>query len=201
MRRRTLILFALPGVIGSALLLVLAVVAPRFAGWMVTEDGPIEWMEVALALMALGFVGRSAARRFSPADVLFGATLAEMVVAEIDLDQRLFGMAVIDWKFFRRPAVSLPVRALVAAAIVCAVGVLVVYCLLRWRALWCEVWAGFSDGWAWLLLVGAVLYGIPQPCERCMNYLLPLPTYFLEESLELLGLVYAVLAMAMRSRR
>ncbi len=34
-----------------------------------------------------------------------------------------------------------------------------------------------------------------------MNYLLPLPTYFLEESLELLGLVYAVLAMAMRSRR
>jgi hypothetical protein len=199
-QRSALVRALLPGVVLAIALVGIAVVAPGVAGRLVREDGPVEWLQVALALVALGFVARSAARRFSAADILGAAILVELVVAEIDLDRRVVGISVVDWKFFRRAMIPLPVRVLVAAVVVGLVTALFVYAVLRWRELWSEAHAGFRDGWAWLLLGGLVLFGIPQLCEPCMNRLLPLPEYFLEESLELIGILYVMLATAARVR-
>jgi hypothetical protein len=200
-RRAVLGRALLPGLVLAISLVAMVVIAPGLAGRLVHEDGLVEWLQVALTLAALGFVARSAARRFSPADIVGAAILVELIVAELDLDRRLIGISVIDWKFFRRAMIPLPVRVLVAAVVVGLVSAFLVYAALRWRALWNEAHAGFRDGWAQLLVVGLVLFGIPQPCERCMNHVLPLPPYFLEESLELLGLLYVVLATAARSHR
>jgi hypothetical protein len=191
----------LPGLVLTIFLVGIVVVEPVVAWWLVREDGVVEWLQVALSLVALGFVTRSAARRFSPADIVGFAIIAELVVAELDLDRRLIGISVIDWRFFRRAMIPLPIRVLVAAVVVGVVSAFLVYAALRWRELWSEAHAGFRDGWAQLLVLGLVLFGIPQPCERCMNHVLPLPQHFLEESLELLGLLYVVLATAARSRR
>jgi len=199
-RRSVLARALLPGLVLAISLVAMVVIAPGLAGRLVREDGLVEWLQVALTLVALGFVARSAARRFSPADIVGVAILVELIVAEIDLDRRLLGISVIDWKFFRRAMIPLPVRVLVAAVAVGLVGAFLVYVALRWRELWSEAHAGFRDGWAQLLVVGLVLFGIPQPCEGCMTDVLPVPPYFLEESLELLGLLYVVLATAARSR-
>jgi hypothetical protein len=200
-RRSALVRALLPGLVLAIALAGIVLVAPDVAGRLVREDGLVEWLQVALTLVALGFVARSAARRISPVDIVGVAILAELVVAELDLDRRMIGISIIDWRFFRRAMIPLPVRVLVAAVAVGLVSAFLVYAVRRWRELWSETHAGFRDGWAQLLVVGLVLFGIPQPCERCMSHVLPLPQYFLEESLELLGLLYVVLAMAVRSRR
>jgi uncharacterized membrane protein YidH (DUF202 family) len=201
MKRSSAVLSSvLPGVVVAGLLLAVVVWDPGLAGRLVREDGVVEYLQVGLAVIALGIIVASSARHPSPADVVLAALLAALAASEIDLDQRLFGIAVIDWRFFRRSTVPLPVRGLVAVVIVGTVLALLVYTAVRWRDLWNEAGAGVRDGWIPLLVAGLVLFGIPQPCERCLNRLVPLPRYFLEETLELLGVMYLALAIARRSR-
>lgn len=191
----------LPGAVVGAVLLALLAVAPGVVARFVTEDGVVEWLQVGLAVVALGFVALAATRRrLLPGDMLLGALFASLASSEIDLDRRIFGLAIVDWKFFRRPAVPLPLRVLAAAVLLGALAALLAYAALRWRALAVEAAAAFRDGWASLFIAGLVLFAIPQPCERCLNHVSPLfPLYFLEETLELLGCLYFTLAMAVRA--
>jgi hypothetical protein len=188
-------------VILAVALVVTAFVAPRLATELAPENGGMEWVQVVLAAVALCFLLWSAARGMSPFDVVSGVVLAELIVAEIDLDKRLIGIGIIDWKFFRRATVPVPVRMLVAVLIVGAVAAFLVYTALRWREIRRELEDGLRDGWAWLLVGGFVLFGLPQPFESILNRLVPYPQYFIEESFELVGLFYVALGAAARRRR
>ena len=189
-----------PGVIVAIVLVGLVVIDPGLAGSLVREDGPVEWLQVLMAGAAIVILVRSIRRRFSPAGILGIAALGELIVSEIDLDQRVFGIPVIDWRFFRRATIPLPVRTLVAVVIIGCVTTFFVYAALRWRAIWDEACIGFREGWGWLLVAGLVLYGIPQPCDPCLNRVFPLPRNFLEESLELLGMLYILLGTVRYAR-
>jgi hypothetical protein len=154
---------------------------------------------VALALVALAVIV-STHHRLSAADVVFSALLAALAAAEIELDQRLFGMPVVDYRFFRPGAVAWPVQVLAGSLVVAVPLALVAYAVPRWRELWAEVKGGVGDRWLRLLVTGLVLMAIAQVWERELNHVLPLPKYFLEEVLEVIGTTYLALAMVRRRR-
>jgi hypothetical protein len=155
-------------------------------------------LQVGLALVGAGFVIGAAVRRFAAGDVLLVAFLAELAVAEVDLDRRVFGIAVIDSKFLLGTGAPLSHRVLAGAVIVGTVTALLGYAIWKWREILGEALDGLRAVWGPLLVVALVLLAIPQPCERCLN-VGPFPDYFLEETLELLGTLYVVLAMVGRA--
>jgi hypothetical protein len=188
---------ALPGLLTAAVLAALLAAAPSAAVRGVREGGAVEWAQVALALVALGFI--AAAPRRSPLDALLATLLAVLVASEIDLDRRLLGLAVVDWDFFLSGAVPLGARVVAGAGLSGTALALGADAAVHRRALLEEALAARRRAWGPLLLAGILLFGAPQICERCMTRLLPPPRYFLEESLELAGAVY-VAARAGRRR-
>jgi hypothetical protein len=87
---------AILSLLALGLLLVVAVVDPELAGRLVSEDNPVEWLQVALAAGSgvLAFVhGRAAWRAGQTAtlDVAIVAAMALICIGETDLDRVLFG--------------------------------------------------------------------------------------------------------------
>lgn len=189
----------LPGAVIVAVLTALVVWARPLAERLVRENEAIEWLQVALLLIAFVFVLWSAARRFSPADVLLAALVADLAAFEIDLDRRVIGVSLVDWRLFSRSTVPLPSRILAVTAILGAALALTVYAVLRRQALFEEAREALRLAWGRLLLAGVVLFGLAQPCDPCLNRLVPLPQSFLEESLELLGTIYLAFATGARA--
>jgi hypothetical protein len=168
------------------------------AGRLVSEDGVVEWVQVVLLIAAAGLSGRRAISLIAdgqPAapDVLLTFLFVGLVIGEVDLDRRLFGMRVIHTRFFTKPAVWWPYKLL--AAIVVG-GVPLAVAAYTWRHRW-QVWRSVLrlpvEPWGHLLVPGAAIIGFTQLFEHGLNSLLPLPPYFLEESLELVAALYLFL--------
>jgi hypothetical protein len=189
-----------PGLALVALVLVLVNWGP-FRAWLFEEGGPAEWLQVGLAAVGLGFVVRSGIRRFSPAAVFLGILLAGLIVSEADLDRRVFGVAVIDSRFFRASTVPLAPKVLVAALGAAAGLGLLAYAARRRRALVVEMADGLARGWGGLFLAGLLLFAAPQPFETWLNKSSRLPRNVAEETLELAGCLYLAWAMAARDRQ
>jgi hypothetical protein len=187
-----------PGIVVAGLLVVLVVWNPSLAGRLVREDSLVEWLQVVLALAAMAVVLAPGVRRLSAADIVFIALLAGLAASEIELDQRLVGMPVVDVRFFRRGAVAWPVQVLAGTLVIGAPLALLAYAAARWRDLVSEARDGVREGWLSLLVAGLVLMTIAQVWERELNHLLPLPKYFLEETLEVIGTMYLALAILRR---
>jgi hypothetical protein len=196
-RAAWLVASVLPGLTLLILLHNLATWFPAFTEHLMHEDGPIEWWQVALALVGAVLVVRAAVRRFVPGDVLLAAVLVELAVAEVDLDRRIFGVAVIDWKFVTQPRAPLPYRVLAGTVIVATLAGLLAYAAWNWRPILADALDGLRGVWGPLVATGALLFAIPQPCERCLN-IGPYPPYLIEETLEVLGTLYLALGMAVR---
>jgi hypothetical protein len=190
----------LPGVVASVLLAALVIWNPELAGALVREDSLVEWLQVMLAAVAFGFVVASSLRKFKAADVLFCALLFVMAGSEINLDQRMFGIPILDARFFHHRTIPLALKVFSCSLVVTSALTLAVYLLARWRELWAEIWWGVSARWLHLLVVGTVFIGIAEIWEHQLNHLLPLPRYFLEESFELVGTLYLALGMLRRLR-
>jgi len=191
---------ALAGVAVSVLLVALVIWNPELTGALVQEDSVVEWLQVVMAAVAFGFVVAASLRKFKAADVLFCTLLFLMAGSEINLDQRIFGIPVLDARFFHHRTVPLALKVFSGSVVVTGALTLIVYSLAHWRALWTELWWGVSARWLHLLVVGSVFIGIAEIFEHQLNQALPLPRYFLEESLELIGTLYLALGMLRRLR-
>ena len=191
---------AVPGLIVAALLVALVTWDPVVAGRLVREDSLVEWLQVVGAAVALGFVLAALVRRWSAADVVLAVLLCAMIASEIELDQRIFGIPVVDPRFFRLATVPFAVKVIAGALVIGLPLGLAVYTVRHWRDLWAEARVAARDGWLPPLVVAVVFIAIAQAWERELNYVLPLPKYFLEESLEVLGMTYLALGMGRRLR-
>jgi hypothetical protein len=188
----------LPGLVVAGLLVALLIWDPVLAGQLVREDSVVEWLQVAVAGVALAFVLAGATRGVSTADVLLASLLCAMMASEVELDQRIFGIPVIDPRFFRRAAVPGVAKVVAGALIVGVPLALCVYAIRRRRDLWAEAQSAARDGWLRVLVMAIVFIAIAEIWERPLNRPGPFPKYFLEEGLEILGAVYLALAMVRR---
>src|SRR5687768_10465050 len=73
---------------------------PALAARLVREDGPVEWTQAALLVAALVTAvacGLALAQLERPvaADVVLAAVMAGLLIGEMDLDKRVFGMKLI----------------------------------------------------------------------------------------------------------
>src|SRR5687768_519254 len=133
---------------------------PALATHLVREDGPVEWTQAALlvaALMMAVACGLALARLERPvaADVIIAALMAGLVIGEMDLDKRLFGMKLIATKFFVNPSIPLGYRVVGFLLVVGPPVALVVYAW-RWRTeLWSAAVRALREPWGQVLVAGA----------------------------------------------
>lgn len=201
LRPATLAAYVLPGLVVGAALFALALWNPVLTSHLVLEDAPVEWLQVALALIAIGFVIAAARRHFSPVDVVLAALLIVLMIFETNIDRRLFGMLVIDGRFFASRTVPWPLKVLAAVVIAGAPLAVIVYAARRWREVWIDAWDGIRQGWVPLFGTGLALFLVTQLWEKRLNRALPLPPYFLEETIELVATLYLALGAWRRWQR
>lgn len=183
-------------------LLALLFFAPRFAGEIAQEDGPVEWLQVAIFAGA-GIAALVAARRPPAApDVCFALLFGVFVELEVDFDRRLFGRSVIDKRFIF-DGTAPPGPRLLAAVVM--IGFVIAVALYAWRRRRELVAAArvlpFTPSGR-VLLSGMVLMTLVQIFEKRIARLVPRPTSdFIEESLELIAAALCFMAMVDRARR
>jgi len=176
---------------------------PALAARLVSEDGPVEWTQAALLVAALVMAvacGLALARLERPvaADVLLAAMMAGLVIGEMDLDKRLFGMKLISTKFFVNPSIPLGYRALGFLLVVGPPVALAVYAW-RWRAeLWAAAVRALREPWGQVLVAGGVVLGFTEIFERQLGYMPGYPRNFLEEGLEVCAAVCFFLGLVAR---
>jgi hypothetical protein len=93
---------------------------PGVAERLTAEDGAIEWIQVLLCAAALLISVPSARSCYSAGrpimfDVLILTGLAAIVIGEVDLDKRIFGVKIIATRFFVDQHIFLPYRMLAAS--------------------------------------------------------------------------------------
>ena len=197
----------------AALLTAVAIVAlaallawdVRLAERWAAEDNIIEWTQVlfflgAFALGARRLLGLVRKGRPAAPDLLLVFLFGVLLIGELDLDYRLFGVSVLETWFFVKPHVWLGYKILAALVIGGAYLAVGIYAFRHREDVWREARRFTVEPWGHLFLVGAVIFGIVQLFERQLNRFPPLPPHFLEESLELVAAIYFFFGMLERSR-
>jgi hypothetical protein len=133
-------------------------------------------------------------------DVLVVAGLAAIVIGELDLDKRLFGVKIIATRFFVDREMFLPYRLLAVAVVVGTPLAIGLYALANWRQLWLSGLDALRHAWGRVLLAAVLTFGVAQLFERPLGHVPGFPRYFLEESLELIAAIWFVLAATDRVR-
>lgn len=189
-----------------ALAMISATLAMAMLGWLVAwdparvtrlvaEDGPVEWAQAgACALAAVVCAGLAATRHRRGADPSFDAVLAAalifLMIGEVDLDKRLFGVKVIATRFFVNPSVPHASRVLALTVVVGVPVLIAVYALMRRRALWAAGLEELRHPTGWMLVAGVLLFGLTELLERPLGRVPGVPRYVLEESLELVATLW-----------
>lgn len=169
------------------------------------EHGILEWAQVALLTVTVLVAIVSAMCRPAAIDVLVALAAAAAIRAEIDLDRWVFGIPIVDTRFLTRSGA--PVAARLAAGLVIA-GIVVataLYAVRRRVELRGELRGVFRQPWGRTLVAATALLGIAQlferqlgVIERMLTAVVPIPRWFLEESIELMGAAYCLLAVVQR---
>ena len=203
-RERALLIFAVVsvGLVVTALLAIVGI-DPELARWLVREDGVVEYTQVAVcAVAALGaamLAVEHGRRGIDPSlDIVLTAMTSVLIIGEVDLDKRLFGVKVIATRFFVNPAYSLSVRAVAVAVVVGVPVALGVYALVRRRALWKASVEELRQPTGRMLLAGVLLFALTEVFERQLGHVPGLPHYFLEEALELVATLCMLAGVAGR---
>lgn len=204
-RRALAVALALGPVI---LLVVLAFAAPALTEYLVSEEGPVEWLQAALGAVAavLGLArARALARAGQPAafDVVIALLLAAMALGELELDRWLLGTKLIGARFFLRPRkpVAWPWRALAALIVVGLPIGIGIYALTRARQVARSARDALRAPWGRLLVAGFVLFALTQVFERILNRAHFVSDLFVEEALEVVATGCWVAAYVLRSER
>jgi hypothetical protein len=178
---------------------------PGVAERLTAEDGAIEWIQVLLCAAALLISVPSARSCYSAGrpimfDVLILTGLAAIVIGEVDLDKRIFGVKIIATRFFVDQHIFLPYRML-AVAVVVGTPLAIGLCALRnWRQLWFTGLDALRQVWGRVLLAAVLIFAVAQIFERPLGRVPGLPRYFLEESLELIAGIWFLVAATARLR-
>jgi hypothetical protein len=162
-----------------------------------------EWMQVILCSAALLMTLKSmfAARRSGRPvvlDVLIVAGLTGIVIGEVDLDKRIFGVKIIAPRFFVDEHVFLAYRVLAVSVVVGAPLAVGLYGLRKWRHLWVSGLDALRHPWGRVLLAAVLTFGATQTLERGLGHVAGFPRNLLEEGLELVAAMWFCLAAAAR---
>jgi hypothetical protein len=133
--------------------------------------------------------------------VLLVLLFAAFIELELDLDRYVFGRPVLDKRFLTDALVPRPLRLLTALALLALAAAVVVFAWRRRAELIDAAGQMARQPSGHLLVAGLALMLGVQLFERQLGRALPLPRYFLEESLELLSGIYCLLGTAARARR
>jgi hypothetical protein len=120
--------------------------------------------------------------------------LVVIVIGEVDLDKRLFGVKIIATRFFTDSQVFLPYRILAVAVVIGAPLAVGVYALRHWRPLWRSGVDSLRHSWGQVLLAAVLIFAAVEIFERPLGRVSGFPRYFLEESLELITAIWFLLA-------
>lgn len=190
-------------------LATIAVVAAALAisaGGATREGGIVEWAQVALMTATVLVALVSAARPPAALDVLLALGFVAAVRAEVDLDRWVFGASIVDRKFLMSAATPLAMRLVVWSMIAGLVVATAIYAAARRAELRRELSRLRHEPWGRALLAGVLLILLVQLVERPLNFaegllsrVMPMPRWFFEESIELLGAAYCLLAVTQRA--
>lgn len=176
---------------------------PALAARLVREDGPVELTQAAFLVAAVVMAvacGLVLARVQRPVavDVMMAAMMAGVVVGEIDLDKRVFGVKLVATKFFVNATVPVGYRVLGFLLVVGPPVALAVYAW-RWRAeLWSAALRAPHEPWGQVVLAGSVVLGLTEIFERPLGYVPGFPRNFLEEGLEVCAAICFFLGLVAR---
>lgn len=186
---------------------VVGLVAPDLAMRAVYEEGPVEWLQVGLCLIAAGQAiayARHLARAREPVafEILVAAGLLALALGELELDRWWFGTKVIGKRFLFRPRkpVAWPWRVLTVAIALGVPVALVIYAIARFRQVVRAGLAALAAAWGRVLLAGGVLYALAILFEKHLNRVHFVSHVFVEEVVELLAACCFVAALLLRPR-
>ena len=190
------------GAIGAVLLIaVLAAflwLDPRRAGELVTEDGPVEWAQAGLLVTSLLVTLPRTIRRLvrgqsAVPELLFGALLLVGITVELSLHSWV-GFRFRHWRLSLRRSAD-PVFPWVVLALSLIAGLAVVRHVIRHRrSLLSMVRRLPRSRWGQLTIAGAAVYAVTLVFQKPIDHLMREPSYFLEESIELVGTLWLCLA-------
>jgi hypothetical protein len=188
-----------------ALLLLVALRDWKLGGWLVIENGVVEWLQVILmgtAGVLAARQGLAARRRGEPFvfEVAVVAAMTMICIGEVDLDRVLFGVKVIHTRFFVSPKHPLGWRLLAVLVVVGAPTAVGIWLLVNLRELLWACLLGLLEPWGQTATFGIGLYVFVQIFEHRIDRLPWQPPYFFEEGLELVGAIYMFVGLAARQR-
>jgi hypothetical protein len=193
----------LASVVAVAILVLVALRDWKLGGWLVMENGVVEWLQVIL-IGAAGVLaarqGLAAKRRGEPFvfEVAVVAAMTMICIGEVDLDRVLFGTKVIYTGFFVSPKHPLGWRLLAVLVVVGAPTAVGIWLLVHIGELWRACLRGLLERWGQTATFGIGLYMLVQMFERRIDRLPWQPPYFFEEGLELVAAIYMFVGLAAR---
>jgi len=175
----------------------------KLGGWLVIENGIVEWLQVILmgtAGILAARQGLAAKRRGEPFvfEVAVVAAMTMICIGEVDLDRVLFGTKVIHTRFFVSPKHPLGWRLLAALVVVGPPTVFGIWLLVHIRELWRASLRGLFEPWGQTATFGIALFMFVQMFERRIDRLPWQPPYFFEEVLELVAAINMFVGLAAR---
>jgi hypothetical protein len=193
-------------VLVAAMLVAVAVLIVRYpalAYEISQEDGLLEVVQVILvsltALVALSSVlALYRSGRPHVLDAVIAAAMAALVIGEIDLDRRLFGVKIIHTRFFVNAEIPLAMRALAAVVILGAPAALGAWVVRRWRTLWDATVTALREPWGQVFAAGAAVFVLVELVEKPLSRLLFAPRNSLEETVELAASIAFFVAVVAR---
>jgi hypothetical protein len=196
--RRLAVLLAAVVVVGATLLLVWD---PDVAAEIVVEDGPIEWLQVALFGVA-GVLALRAARSDSDDAVLhvfLVVMFAVLIGGELDLDRKFLG-AKLGTRIFVSPHLSLASRGLLAIGVAVPACGLAVWAFRQRARIFRTAWRLPGQAWGQILIAGGLTLVVAEVFERRLNRLRYPPPTYVEELLELIAAIGFAIALLARDR-
>jgi hypothetical protein len=201
-RLRSDLLAAVLALVATATLLILAFIDPALAKRLTSEDQAVEWIQAALcvgAALAMAVRGGRAMAAHRPAavELLAAALLIMVVIGELDLDKRLFGVKIIATRFFVDGRYGLAWRVLAVLVVVGIPVALAAYAFAHRAELWREGWRLLGTPRGRALVGGLAVFGATEMLEGALGIVPGLPRFVLEETLELVaGIGFFVGALA-----
>lgn len=172
------------------------------ADWLTREWGVVEDLQVACLLIASLLAlrlprARVAGRLPSAPDAGLALVLVGMAAREMDLDRWFMGRRIRISPTVVLPAPRPLIRYAMLAVVLLVTAAVAAYCAVRLRECLAEV-PRLVEPWGLLMVAAVLLLLLTELFERPMGHLACCPTTFLEETLELIGALWLMLAMRAR---
>ena len=192
------VIAAIGAVLLVATLVAILLLDPSRAGELVAEDGPVEWVQAGFLLTGWMVTVARAVRRLARGqsavpELLLGALLTAGIVVELSLHSWV-GFRIRHWRPSLRRSAG-PVFPWVVLVVSLLVGLAAARHVTRHRRSLLRLVRNLPRSrWGQLAIAGAAGYAATQLLQNPIQHLMPRPSYFLEESIELVAALWLCLA-------